>query len=57
MKIEELEIIDSVVSDDGNKVEVIQFKELKGSADLKVAEKLFFAKEVGISPKNGKSDS
>ena len=48
MNIEELEIIDSVVSDDGNKVEVIQFKELKGSADLKVAEKLFFAKEVGI---------
>ena len=48
MNIDELEIIDSITSEDGTKVEVVQFKELKGSANIQVAEKLFFAKEVGI---------
>ena len=48
MNIDELEVIDSITSEDGTKVEVVQFKELKGSANIQVAEKLFFAKEVGI---------
>jgi len=48
MNIGELEVIDSITSEDGTKVEVVQFKELQGSANIQVAEKLFFAKEVGI---------
>lgn len=44
----DFEILESIVADDGTKVEVIQFGELKGSADLRSAEKLFFAKEVGM---------
>lgn len=48
LDIKDFEIIESAESDDGTKVEVLQFNELKGSSDLQTAEKLFFAKEVGI---------
>ena len=48
MEKDEFEVIDSATADDGSIVEVVQYKELKGSANLEVAEKLFFAKEVGI---------
>ncbi|NMC57872.1 MAG: AIM24 family protein [Candidatus Methanofastidiosa archaeon] len=44
----DFEILESIEADDGSKVEIIQFKDLKGSSDLRSAENLFYAKEVGI---------
>lgn len=41
-------VLESIEADDGTKVEIIQFDDLKGSSDLRSAEKLFYAKEVGI---------
>ena len=41
-------VLESIEADDGTKVETIQFDDLKGSSDLRSAEKLFYAKEVGI---------
>lgn len=48
LDLNDFEILESIEADDGSKVEIIQFKDLKGSSDLRSAEKLFYAKEVGI---------
>lgn len=42
------EVIDSVSTDDGTIVEVLQFPHLAGSADLRVAHNLFYASQSGM---------
>jgi uncharacterized protein (AIM24 family) len=42
------EIMDSVSTDDGTIVEVLQFPHLAGSADLRVAHNLFYASQSGM---------
>ena len=44
---EQFEIIDQVEADNAT-VEVIQYKTLKGSADVRTAERLFFANQSGM---------
>lgn len=48
MNLENYEVIDSVSAADGTVVDVLQFKKLKGSADLRTAENLFFANQSGM---------
>src|SRR5665648_113872 len=48
MNDEMYEIIDSVSTDDGTIVEVLQFPQLAGSADLRVAHNLFYASQSGM---------
>jgi len=45
------EVIDSLSLDDGTSVEVVQFRKLSGSADLRVAHNLYFAERSGMSLK------
>lgn len=45
------DIIETETLDDGTKVEVLQFKKLSGSSDLRVANHLFFAANSGMSLK------
>ncbi len=42
------EVIDSVSTDDGTNVEILQFPHLAGSADLRVAHNLFYASQSGM---------
>lgn len=42
------EVIDSREASDGTKVEILQFPQLAGSADLRTAENLFFAAQSGM---------
>lgn len=42
------EIIDSAEADDGAKVEVLQFANLAGSADVRTAENLYYANQSGM---------
>ena len=42
------EVIDSISTDDGTIVEVLQFPHLAGSADLRVAHNLFYASQSGM---------
>ncbi|PWB49960.1 MAG: transcriptional regulator [Candidatus Methanoperedenaceae archaeon] len=48
MNNEMYEVIDSVSTDDGTTVEVLQFPQLAGSADLRVAHNLFYASQAGM---------
>ena len=48
MSNEMYEVIDSVSTDDGTIVEVLQFPQLGGSADLRVAHNLFYASQSGM---------
>jgi hypothetical protein len=48
MNNEMYEIIDTVTTDDGTIVEVLQFPQLAGSADLRVAHNLFYASQSGM---------
>lgn len=45
---EALQVIDRVEAEDGTVVEVVQYPELKGSADVRTAEILFFANQSGM---------
>lgn len=45
---ENFEVIDSVDLGDGTVVEVLQFKQLAGSADIRVAKNLYFAEHSGM---------
>jgi len=45
---EHLEVIDRVESEDGAVIEVVQCQKLKGSADLRTAQNLFFANQSGM---------
>lgn len=44
----QFEILDQVEAADGTTVEVLQYKELKGSADIRSAESLYFARQSGM---------
>lgn len=48
MNIDNFEVIDRVDLTDGTIVEVLQFGKLEGSADLRVANNLFFAEQSGM---------
>jgi uncharacterized protein (AIM24 family) len=48
MNNEMYEVIDSVSTDDGTVVEVLQYPQLAGSADLRVARNLFYATKSGM---------
>lgn len=48
---EMLDVIDKAVLDDGTTIEVVNFPNLKGSADLRVAENLFYAEQSGMNMK------
>lgn len=43
-----LEVIDRAEAEDGSLVEVVQYSQLKGSADIRTAEELYFASESGM---------
>ena len=43
-----MKIIESVTAEDGTTVEIIQYDELKGSADVRTAQNLFFANQSGM---------
>lgn len=43
-----LEVIDRVEAEDGAVVEVLQYRDLKGSADVRTAENLFYANQSGM---------
>jgi uncharacterized protein (AIM24 family) len=45
---QQLEVIDKVESEDGSVVEVVQYGKLKGSADLRTAQNLFYANQSGM---------
>lgn len=45
---ENLEAIERVETDDGAVVEILQYQDLKGSADVRTAENLFFANQSGM---------
>lgn len=44
----EFEVIESAQAEDGTVVEVVQYKNLKGSADVRTAENLYFSAESGM---------
>lgn len=48
LDVRELEVIDKAEAKDGSVVEITQYRELKGSADIRVAENLFFANQSGM---------
>jgi uncharacterized protein (AIM24 family) len=48
MQNEMYEIIDSIALEDGTTVEILQFPQLSGSSDLRVANNLFYASESGM---------
>ena len=43
-----MEIIESVTAADGTIIDIIQYQELKGSADVRTAQNLFFANQSGM---------
>ncbi len=45
------EVIDSVATDEGTVVEIIQYRQLEGSSDVRTAENLFFAIQSGMKLK------
>jgi uncharacterized protein (AIM24 family) len=48
MHTEQLEVISHVEAEDGTVVEVVQFQQLRGSADVRTAETLYFANQSGM---------
>jgi len=42
------DIIENLETNDGTKVEILQFNELKGSSDISTAENLYFANQSGV---------
>lgn len=44
----DFEVIDSQQSQDGTTVEILQYKQLKGSSDIRTAESLFFSNQSGM---------
>ena len=47
-ELEMFEVITRLDSKDGTRVEILQFKELQGSSDLKTAESLYFANQSDV---------
>lgn len=43
-----IDVIERVQADDGSVVEVVQYRELKGSSDIRTAENLYFANQSGM---------
>jgi len=48
---DDFEVIDSVQADERSIVEIIQYKQLEGSSDVRTAENLFFATQSGMKLK------
>lgn len=45
---EQLEVVDRAEAPDGSVVEVLQYRDLKGSSDIRTAQSLFFAEQSGM---------
>lgn len=45
---EEMEVLERAETDDGSIVEVMQYRKLKGSADIRTAESLYYASQGGM---------
>jgi uncharacterized protein (AIM24 family) len=45
---EEMEVLEQVETTDGSVVEVVQYRKLKGSADVRTAESLYYASQGGM---------
>jgi uncharacterized protein (AIM24 family) len=48
MNDEQFEVIDQAEAEDGAVVEVVQFRQLRGSADVRTAENLYYANQSGM---------
>ncbi len=47
-EIKDFDVIESLESQDGTKIEIVQYKVLKGSSDIRTAESLYFANQSGV---------